>query len=91
MGERIARDLRIRGRVQGVFYRATLQREALARGVTGWVSNEYDGSVRAHVEGTADAVAGLVAWAREGPPHARVDAVDEADADPEGGADFQVR
>ncbi len=39
---------------------------------TGWVRNEPDGSVAAHVEGEADAVNDMVVWLRQGPPAARV-------------------
>jgi acylphosphatase len=68
--------LRITGRVQGVGYRASLRGEALARGVAGWVRNRRDGSVEAIVQGKAEAVDGLVDWARRGPPGARVDRVE---------------
>ena len=68
--------LRITGRVQGVGYRASLRGEALARGITGWVRNRRDGSVEAVVRGEAAALETLLAWARLGPPAARVDRVD---------------
>jgi acylphosphatase len=68
-------DLRITGRVQGVFFRDSCATEARRLGVTGWVSNEDDGSVHAHLEGPAQAVDELVAWCHDGPPRARVDDV----------------
>jgi len=71
----IAVDVVVTGRVQGVFFRASMRDRAEQLGVSGWVSNEPDGSVRAHLEGPADAVQGLVAWCAEGPPNARVDDV----------------
>ena len=67
--------LTIRGRVQGVWYRGAMQEEARARHVAGWVRNEHDGSVVAEIEGERAAVDALVAWARTGPPGARVDDV----------------
>lgn len=75
--------LRITGRVQGVGYRAGLRREALARGIAGWVRNRADGSVEAVLQGEAAAVDALVAWARRGPPAARVERVE---AEPAQGA-----
>jgi acylphosphatase len=67
--------LRISGRVQGVNYREALRFEAERLGVTGWVRNRTDGTVEAVVQGAAGPVDGLVAWARRGPPAARVESV----------------
>jgi len=64
--------LTITGRVQGVGFRYAMQHEAARRGVRGWVRNRRDGSVEALVQGEARAVEALVAWARQGPPGARV-------------------
>lgn len=67
-----ARLLRIRGLVQGVGYRNALLREATRLGLSGWVRNRSDGSVEALVAGPAPALDELIAWARRGPPAARV-------------------
>ena len=72
--------LSITGRVQGVGYRDSIRAQALAAGCTGWVRNRRDGSVEAVIEGTAEAVAGVLAWARRGPPAARVDHVEVSEA-----------
>jgi acylphosphatase len=64
--------LRIVGMVQGVGYRYALQDEAERLGLTGWVRNRRDGSVEAVVQGSQQAVDALAAWARRGPPAARV-------------------
>jgi len=73
---RLTRHLRISGRVQGVGYRDALRREALARGLAGWVRNRRDGTVEAVVQGDPSAVDAMIAWARRGPPAARVEQVD---------------
>lgn len=70
------------GRVQGVFYRASLQREARTRGVCGWVRNLPDGSVEALLQGPDEAVSAVLAWARSGPRGALVEAVEVSWAEP---------
>lgn len=69
------RQLRITGMVQGVGYRDALRREAAKLGVTGWVRNRADGSVEAVVQGAQETLDVLAAWARRGPPAARVTGV----------------
>ncbi len=89
--ESTAREVVVHGAVQGVMFRESCRREADALGATGWVRNEYDGTVSAHVEGTPEAVAGMVAWLRHGPRHARVDRVDIVDVPAQGLGRFEVR
>jgi acylphosphatase len=67
--------VRISGRVQGVFFRASCARRADELGLSGWVRNRPDGDLEAVFEGADEAVENIVAWCREGPPHARVDRV----------------
>jgi acylphosphatase len=69
-------NLVVRGRVQGVYYRASAQREAKRLGLTGWVKNRQDGGVEMLVEGEEDPVKDFLAWAQHGPSTARVDSVD---------------
>ena len=71
----ITRHLRIHGRVQGVFYRDSMIREANRLGVRGWVRNCREGSVEAVVQGASDKVETLIAWTRQGPERARVEDV----------------
>ncbi|HQY60180.1 MAG: acylphosphatase [Myxococcales bacterium] len=66
----------VRGRVQGVFFRAATQREARRLGVTGWVKNRNDGTVEVLAEGEEDSIKEFTSWANHGPSAARVDAVD---------------
>jgi acylphosphatase len=67
--------LRISGRVQGVGFRYAMREEAARHGVRGWVRNRRDGSVEAHLDGEANALESLVAWARRGPAGAHVEHV----------------
>jgi acylphosphatase len=77
---RAIRRVMIRGRVQGVGFRAWTDDEARARALEGWVRNRRDGSVEAVFAGPPDTVADMVAACRRGPPLARVDAVDVGEA-----------
>lgn len=74
--------LLIHGRVQGVGYRAFLEREALERRLSGWTRNLRSGEVEAVVAGQADAVEALIAACRRGPPGARVDGIVRTEASP---------
>jgi acylphosphatase len=74
----------VRGRVQGVGYRAFVEDEALRRDLEGWVRNRRDGTVEAVFSGPEELVQAVIAQCRHGPRGARVDAVDVA----EGGADL---
>lgn len=67
----------VSGRVQGVCFRAETRRQAVRLAVTGWVRNLPDGRVELLAEGQEQAVRALVLWCRTGPPHARIDRVEE--------------
>jgi acylphosphatase len=83
--------VRASGRVQGVFFRDSVRREAGARGVAGWARNRDDGTAEAVFEGPPDAVAALVGFVRAGPGHSSVDAVEVSSEEPEGQRGFEVR
>jgi acylphosphatase len=89
--EIIRRRIRAHGRVQGVFFRDSVRREAEARGVSGWASNEPDGTVEAVFEGEPAAVEALVDLSRRGPGHAEVERLDVGEEEPEGLDGFRVR
>jgi len=72
----ICRRCLVSGRVQGVFYRATTREQARRLGITGHAINLPDGRVEVLACGPADAVEALCDWLLEGPPAARVEAVD---------------
>jgi acylphosphatase len=70
--------LRVRGRVQGVFFRASTQMRAIELGLAGWVRNAPDGSVQLRALGPLPAVQALADWLRAGgPPAAAVDEIVE--------------
>jgi acylphosphatase len=71
------RKVLIRGRVQGVGYRAWVEHQARRLGLQGWVRNRRDGSVEAVFAGTEEVVTNMIASCRRGPPSARVDDVVE--------------
>lgn len=81
----------VHGHVQGVFFRDSVQRLAERLGVSGWVRNNWDGTVEAVLEGDRDGVDSVVGFMRQGPRGARVDRVDVADEEPEGLSGFDVR
>ena len=76
---RIARRYVVSGRVQGVGFRWFVETTAAREGVHGWVRNLPDGRVEASAEGDAEAIERFERAIRQGPPAARVDAV-EVDA-----------
>ena len=92
MSEKIVRArVLISGRVQGVAYRAFVQAAAIERGVRGGVRNLRDGNVEVEVEGNTEAIQGLLACLKVGPPRAKVDAVQVEWQAPTGQpVDFQI-
>lgn len=83
--------MRVRGRVQGVFFRAETRARAESLGIAGWVQNAEDGSVEAVFEGPDERVDSLLDWARRGPAGAQVEDVETADEEPVGETGFRVR
>jgi acylphosphatase len=77
----IAARFIVRGRVQGVAFRAHTREQAQARRLRGHACNRADGAVEVVVVGDAVAVEELAAWLAVGPPLARVDSVERSPAD----------
>lgn len=75
--------LSIKGRVQGVGYRAFVELEAELRGLEGWVRNRRDGSVEAVIQGEQSAVDDLIEACRKGPPSSHVTSIDMREAERE--------
>jgi acylphosphatase len=80
----------VEGVVQGVFFRESTRRTALDFGVSGWIRNLPDRRVEAVFEGEPEAVAGMVAWAHIGPPHATVDSLERFVETPQGLNGFDI-
>ena len=88
----VRRHVIVSGRVHGVFFRDSTQREARRLGVAGWVRNLEDGTVEAVFEGGSSAVDSMVDFCRRGPERARVDeVVVDANQPLEGLDGFDVR
>lgn len=79
------------GRVQGVGFRYSCARAAIAAGVAGWVRNLPDGAVEAAFEGEEHAVDAMTDWMRSGPRWAHVTSVDTSEEDPAGVSGFDIR
>ena len=83
--------VRVRGLVQGVYFRAETRSRAASLGLGGWVRNLPDGSVEAVFEGPSEQVELMVAWCRRGPVDARVDEVELDWEEPLGERGVRVR
>jgi len=65
----------IKGKVQGVFYRATAKDVADLIGVKGWIRNLPNDNVEITATAAEDVLQKFIAWCKQGPPKARVDEV----------------
>lgn len=84
-------SIKCRGRVQGIFFRATTKELADKLGISGWVKNELDGSVSIHAEGESELLDELIIWCNRGPEMARVDSVLTEKIQVKGFVDFEIR
>jgi acylphosphatase len=89
-GADITVSVRIRGRVQGVWYRGWTEEQAALRGLRGWVRNRRDGSVEALFRGPAALVQDMIDACWKGPPAARVEAVEQVAAPDFAGSGFDT-
>jgi acylphosphatase len=84
-------EVTVRGMVQGVFFRVETRDRARSLGLSGWVTNAPDGTVRAAFEGDEERIESMVDWCRRGPSGASVDEVDVSWVEPEGEQGFSIR
>lgn len=84
-------NITIRGKVQGVWYRASAQAEAQRLGLAGFARNMPDGSVYCEAEGEENRLQEFVKWCHHGPQLAKVETVDVEEGAVQGFADFGIR
>lgn len=87
---KINRQVKVFGKVQGVFFRQSTLYKAIELGIRGWVKNEKDGTVVTEIEGTEPQVTSMVEWLRKGPSSAIVERLESKACEPKGYTDFQV-
>ena len=87
----IRAEVTVRGMVQGVFFRVETRDRARSLGLSGWVTNARDGTVRAAFEGDEERVRSMVDWCGRGPSGVRVESVDVEWTQAEGEQGFTIR
>lgn len=87
----IHKKVRVKGKVQGVFYRASTADKAKELGLKGFVLNETQGSVYMEIEGEESEVNKMIIWAGVGPPRAKVDELEMIDGPVQGFKGFEIR
>jgi acylphosphatase len=90
-GDTARRRVVAHGKVQGVFFRATVAERAQSAGLAGWARNRADGSMEALFEGPAGSVEEIVAFCADGPEDARVTRLDVIEEEPQGIRGFRTR
>jgi len=83
--------LLIKGKVQGVYYRASAQERAQALGLTGWVRNTPEGDVEAVASGDQSVIDEFIAWCHHGPRQAKVVSVEVSSLPEARFDDFGIR
>lgn len=83
-------NIKIRGKVQGVFFRASTKAVADQIGIKGFVKNEKDGSVYVEAEGTPVLLDMFTAWCHEGPEKAKVENVEVSEGELKNYRNFEV-
>lgn len=84
-------SIKVYGKVQGVFYRASTLEEANTLELKGWCQNEPDGTVLIHAEGSVEAIASLTDWCSKGPRWANVSNVEIVETEVQHFATFDIR
>ncbi len=80
----------VKGKVQGVFYRASAKEMAVKMGISGWVKNTRDGNVELMITGEKDNIESYIAWCRQGPERAKVEELIWEEKESTSFNDFQI-
>ena len=80
----------IKGKVQGVFYRATAKEKAIELVITGWIKNTTEGHVESVVSGEEEAIQQFVQWCNSGPKGASVTAMEKTIVEEKSYANFSI-
>lgn len=91
MTNKLHYNIKVKGKVQGVWFRDSTRNKALELGVTGFVRNEPDGSVYLEAEGGQEELEQLKTWCATGPPRANVEQVIATAGDFVGFGGFEIR
>jgi acylphosphatase len=83
-------NIRVSGKVQGVFFRASTKEQAEFFGLKGFVRNEANGDVYIEIEGAEDGVQEFLKWCAQGPSRARVDNVSVEQSEPKNFSNFWI-
>jgi acylphosphatase len=86
----IAKQLIVKGKVQGVYFRVSTRDKAMELGVNGWVKNLSNGDVEIHIEGEQLILEQMINWTSSGPPHANVTEFIVEDTDIKGFETFTI-
>ncbi len=86
----VCKRIRVFGKVQGVFYRASAKTTADELKLVGWVRNEADGTVMLEVQGDREKVNEMIKWCKKGPPYSRVDDVLYEDVESQPRTAFEI-
>jgi acylphosphatase len=82
--------LLVKGKVQGVFYRATAKKIAESFGITGWIKNTKDGNVEATAYGDEEALNAFINWCKKGPDKAKVEEIVITGKEPQSLNEFSI-
>lgn len=83
-------NIKVYGKVQGIFFRITAREEAEKLNITGFARNEEDGSVYIEAEGEKENLDKFISWCRKGPPLAKVEKVEVTETPLKNFSDFEV-